>query len=86
MDQITLQKIARLRTLAARRGVSLDVLRMAIDRPYAQRMLAVTTAVGGPELQSVSETLRQLLQLTSDAPGLAPVPPPSARPQVTARI
>ncbi|MBP6763540.1 MAG: hypothetical protein KA141_01010 [Rubrivivax sp.] len=91
MEQSTLIKIARLRTLAARHGKAFDVVRFATDRSFAQDCLTrvldtdqedllllgleVMDALGMVRLKPSVVAMR-----TTAAPALVPVPakPPAA--------
>jgi hypothetical protein len=84
MDQSTLLKIARLRTLAARHGKAFDVVRFATDRSFAQQTLQQVLDTDNEELLLAGLALMDALQMVSvgqsppaaPAPAVAPEPAP----------
>lgn len=72
MDQSTLIKIARLRTLSARKGKAFDVVRFAGDRAFAQETLARVMDTDDEDILLLGLELMQSLGMVQlDAP-----PPP----------
>jgi hypothetical protein len=82
MDQSTLIKIARLRTLAARQGKAFDVVRFVGDSQFANQVLTQVMDTDDEDLIVLGLQLMQALGLGTAAPAPAPaavVPPPPAR-------
>lgn len=67
-QQTFLQKIARLRSLLARRGQSVDVVRFASDAPYARHILEPLLDTDDGDLLAVCVELMQSLGAVSVAP------------------
>ena len=79
MEQSTLIKIARLRTLAARHGKAFDVVRFAGDRQFAQSTLQSVLDTDDENLMVLGlELMDALKMVTLDA---KPAPAPAPRPQ-----
>jgi hypothetical protein len=78
VEQSTLIKIARLRTLAARHGKAFDVVRFAGDRQFAQSTLQTVLDTDDENLMLLGlELMDALKMVTVDA---RPVQAPAARP------
>lgn len=71
-QQTFLQKIARLRSLLARRGQSLDVVRFASDAHYARHILEPLLDTDDGDLLAICVELMQALGAVSVAPPAAP--------------
>ncbi len=80
MDQTTLIKIARLRTLAARKGKAFDVVRFVGDRPYANQVLTDVMDTDEEDVLVLGLQLMQLMGL-----GAGPTPNEAAASPSTAR-
>lgn len=72
MDQSTLIKIARLRTLAARQGKAFDVVRFAGERAFAKQVLANVMDTDDENVLVLGLQLMQALGLMETAGPLAP--------------
>ena len=73
MDQNTLVRMLRLRTLAARKGVPFDVERFAADRPYAKSTLKALLQIDDDALQAACWQTMDMLKLTTTSrPGGTP--------------
>jgi hypothetical protein len=90
MEQSTLLKIARLRTLAARKGRAFDVARFAQDRAFAEATLHALMDTDDEALLLLGLELMQALGMVQadqaapaapPAPAAAPAPPPAAKPK-----
>ncbi|WP_119156904.1 hypothetical protein [Caldimonas tepidiphila] len=78
MDQASLQKIARLRTLAARQGKNFDVVRFATDREFAlQTLTAVMDTTDEELLMAGLELMNSLRMIPEPQPA---APPAAAKP------
>ena len=75
MDQASLQKIARLRTLAARQGKSFDVVRFATDRDFALRTLSSVMDTTDEELLMAGLELMNSLKMIPDEKAPPPASP-----------
>ncbi len=90
MEQSTLIKIARLRTLAARKGRAFDVARFAQDRGFAQATLQALMDTDDEDLLLLGLELMQALgmvgadQTAATAPA-PPAPPPKPKPEIDTR-
>lgn len=69
MDQNTLMKIARLRSLAARHGKAFDVVKFAADRQFAQQTLTTLMDTGDSELLMAGLELMNALGMMSAMEG-----------------
>lgn len=80
MEQSTLIKIARLRTLAARQGKAFDVVRFAGDRQFAQATLQSVLDTDDEELVVLGLELMDALKMVTlnQAPAAMPVAPQQA--------
>lgn len=80
MEQSTLIKIARLRTLAARQGKAFDVVRFAGDRQFAQATLQSVLDTDDEELVVLGLELMDALKMVTlnQAPAAVPVAPQQA--------
>jgi hypothetical protein len=76
MEQNTLLKIARLRTLAARKGHPFDVARFAQDRAFAESTLQQLMNADDEELVLLGLEVMQALGMVR-VDHAAPVPPPA---------
>jgi hypothetical protein len=76
LDQTTLIKIARLRTLSARQGKPFDVVRFVADSSFAQQVLAEVMDTTDEDVLLLGLDLMQSLGLVKV--GTPPPPPPSA--------
>ena len=74
MDQNTLMKIARLRTLAARHGKAFDVVKFAEDRSFARQTLTGLMDTGDAELLMAGLELMNALGMMAAMEGKAPSP------------
>jgi hypothetical protein len=63
MEQATLLKMARLRTLAARQGKPFDVIRFASEREFAKATLKFLLEHGDEELRTAGRAVMQALDL-----------------------
>lgn len=89
MEQNTLLKIARLRTLAARKGRAFDVARFAQDRAFAEATLRTLMDTDDEDLLVLGLEVMQglgLAQADQAAPppaaaAPAPAPAPKAKPK-----
>lgn len=78
MEQSTLLKIARLRTLSARNGKAFDVVRFATDRQFARDTLTHVLDTDDEQVLMLGlELMDALKMVTLDAP---PAPPPAPAP------
>jgi hypothetical protein len=73
MDQATLLKIARLRTMAAKAGMPFDVVRFATDQAFARETLANLLNGNDEVLVAAGLELMQRMGLLAPAPA-APTP------------
>jgi hypothetical protein len=82
MDQSTLIKIARLRTLAARQGKAFDVVRFVGDSQFANEVLTRVMDTDDEDVIVLGLQLMQALGLGTAAPAPAapPAPPPRTPP------
>jgi DNA-binding phage protein len=69
MDQNTLMKIARLRTLAARNGKAFDVVKFAEDRQFARQTLTALMDTGDADLLMAGLELMNALGMMSAMEG-----------------
>lgn len=89
MEQSTLLKIARLRTLSARNGKAFDVVRFATDRQFARDTLTTVLDTDDEQVLMLGlELMDALKMVTLDAspvPVAAPLPatPPAPSPTDT---
>lgn len=74
MDQATLQKIARLRTLSARQGKSFDVVQFATDHEFAKKTLIQVMDTSDEELLLVGLEVMNALQMIPAAKSAPAVP------------
>lgn len=75
MEQSTLLKIARLRTLSARNGKAFDVVRFATDRQFARDTLTTVLDTDDEQVLMLGLELMDALKMVAlDAP---PVPAPA---------
>lgn len=85
MEQSTLLKIARLRTLAARKGRAFDVARFATDRAFAEATLHTLMDTDDEDLLVLGlEVMQSLGFVKADQappPAAAPVPAPAPKSQ-----
>ncbi|HEU4459882.1 MAG TPA: hypothetical protein VFR90_12225 [Methylibium sp.] len=65
MDQTTLVRMLRLRTLAARKGAPFDVERFAADRGHAKATLKTLLQIDDDELQAACRQMMETLRLTT---------------------
>lgn len=72
MEQSTLLKIARLRTLAARHGQGFDVVRFAADRVFARQTLSTLMDTADPDLLVAGLELMNALGMTASAEATRP--------------
>lgn len=80
MEQGTLLKIARLRTLSARNGRAFDVVRFATDRQFARETLTQVLDTDDEQVLMLGlELMDALKMVTLDAPPVAS-PAPAATP------
>lgn len=88
MDQSTLLKIARLRTLAARKGRAFDVARFAGDRAFAEATLHTLVDTDDEDLLVLGLEVMQALGFVkadqapppaAEAPAAGPKPKPAAQ-------
>ena len=88
MEQSTLIKIARLRTMAARHGKAFDVVRFAGDRQFAQATLQSVLDTDDENLMVLGlELMNALKMVTVDSRPVAaavPVPRPAPVPPAPA--
>lgn len=78
MEQSTLLKIARLRTLSARNGKAFDVVRFATDQQFARDTLTTVLDTDDEQVLMLGlELMDALKMVTLDAPPV-PVPAPAA--------
>lgn len=83
MEQNTLLKIARLRTLAARKGRAFDVARFAQDRGFAESTLQQLMNADDEDLMVLGlEVMQALGMIRVDQ--AAPPPAPAAAPAAAA--
>ena len=75
MEQIVLQKIARLRSLAAKQGQAFDVVRFACDAVYARQTLVALLSTDDENLLVLGLELLQALGMVDL--NLAPPNPPA---------
>ena len=75
MEQSTLIKIARLRTMAARHGKAFDVVRFAGDRQFAQATLQSVLDTDDENLMVLGLELMDALKMVTISQ--APAPPPA---------
>ncbi len=84
MEQSTLIKIARLRTLAARHGKAFDVVRFAGDRQFAHSTLQSVLDTDDENLMVLGLELMDALKMVTvdarPAPAATPLPPAPVRP------
>ena len=76
MDQSTLIKIARLRTLAARQGKAFDVVRFVGDSQFANQVLTQVMDTDDEDIIVLGLQLMQALGLGAPAPALVTAAPP----------
>lgn len=88
MEQSTLLKIARLRTLAARKGRAFDVARFAQDRGFAQATLQALMDTDDEGLLLLGLEVMQALGMVGadQAAAAAPAPPAPPPPKPKAEI
>ena len=72
MEQSTLLKIARLRTLAARHGKGFDVVQFAADRAFARQTLSTLMDTADPDLLVAGLELMNALGMTASAEATRP--------------
>jgi len=80
MDQATLLKIARLRTMAAKAGMPFDVVRFATDQAFARETLANLLNGNDEALVAAGLELMQCMGLLAPTPAAAkakPAAPPA---------
>lgn len=75
MDQGTLLKIAKLRTMASRQGKGFDVVRFASDRAFARETLAAIMDTEDEPLLMAGLELMEALKMTASDNEPAAVPP-----------
>jgi hypothetical protein len=75
MEQATLLQIARLRTLAARKGKPFDVARFATDRAFAHATLHALLTTEDEELLVAGLSMLDALGMTAGLTGSEPAPP-----------
>ena len=80
MEQSTLIKIARLRTLAARHGKAFDVVRFAGDRQFAQSTLQTVLDTDDENLMVLGLELMDALKMVTVDARPAAAAAPAARP------
>ena len=82
MEQSTLIKIAKLRTLAARQGKAFDVVRFVGDRAFAQATLASLLDTEDEAMMVLGLELMDALKMVTlgsgSAPAAATTPPATA--------
>jgi hypothetical protein len=79
MEQATLLKIARLRTMASRHGKAFDVVRFVGDRAFAMQTLSHVMDTEDEQLLLVGLEVMTALKMVQSPAAPAPVPPPVAR-------
>ncbi|QKO22336.1 hypothetical protein [Rhodoferax sp. BAB1] len=72
MEQATLLKIAKLRTLAARHGKSFDVVQFAANRTFARETLSALMDTADPDLLVAGLELMDALGMTASSEGTRP--------------
>ena len=82
MEQSTLIKIAKLRTLAARQGKAFDVVRFVGDKAFAQATLIAVLDTEDEALMLLGLELMDALKMVQLSNGAAP--PAAAKPSVAA--
>ena len=80
MDQGTLLKIARLRTMAAKHGKGFDVVRFAGDRAFARQTLSLVMDTEDEQLLMAGLELMNALKMTAAGDEPAPPAPKAAAP------
>jgi hypothetical protein len=81
MEQTTLLQIARLRTIAARKGKPFDVVRFATDREFSKATLKALLDTDDEDLLLAGLKTMDAMNMTSGATrptALAPTPPAGA--------
>lgn len=84
MEQSTLLKIARLRTLAARKGRAFDVARFATDRTFAEATLHALMDTEDEDLLVLGLEVMQALgfvKADQATPPAEPAPAPTPKPK-----
>lgn len=80
MDQNTLLKIARLRSLAARHGKAFDVVRFAEDLAFARQTLTQLMDTNESELLIAGLELMNALKMTASTEPSSAAAPSAAEP------
>ncbi|MFG6441792.1 hypothetical protein [Roseateles sp. LKC17W] len=86
MEQATLLQIARLRTLAARKGKPFDVARFATDRAFAQATLNALLDSEDEELLVAGLSMLDALGMTAGLTSSEHTPPPTSAPPPPAAV